>query len=187
MTRRSLLAVPPVLAATLMFAATPAAVTAATSPQTANINVSAGVVDQCVVSGGAGSGLPMALLDFGSRDALATGAAAAQSPSGGSGALQVVCNSTTVTATLALSAGAHGGGGTLRRMSGPGGPGAVLVDYALYRDSARTQFVDTAPFALPNLASGVPYVLVLHGHLPVPSQASAQGNYSDAVSITLSY
>lgn len=181
MTTRLLLAVLP---AALLLASMPGPVAAAAQPAIASVNVSAGMVDQCVVSGGAGSGLSSALLDFGNRDALASGPAAAQSPSSGNGALQVVCNSATVTPTLTLSAGAHSGGTALRRMSGPG---AVLVDYALYRDSGRTQFIGTAPFSLPSLASGVPYELVLYGRLPTPGQANAQGSYADAVSITLSY
>ena len=152
--------------------------------QTANVNVSAGVVSQCAVAGGAGSGMLAAVLDFGSRDALASGLAQSQSPSSGSGALQVVCNSNTVTPTLTLDTGANAGGGSLRRLSGPG---AVLVDYALYRDSARTQFIDASPFSLPSLTASVPYVLTLYGSVPVPSQASAEGSYADAVNVTLSY
>ena len=152
--------------------------------QTAHLNVSASVVAQCTVAGGAGSGLPAAVLDFGSRDVLASGTARGQSPSSGTGALQVVCNSDTVTPTLALDAGAHPGGGSLRRLSGPG---SVLVDYALYRDSARSQVVDTSAFALPRVTAGLPYVLVLYGSLPVPSQASVAGSYADVVNITLSY
>ncbi|HUD31799.1 MAG TPA: spore coat U domain-containing protein [Variovorax sp.] len=152
--------------------------------RTADVSVSAGVVAQCTVAGGAGSNMPAALLDFGSRDALASGMARAQSPSGGSGALQVLCNSATVTPTLTLGTGAHAGGGSLRRLSGPG---AVLVDYALYRDSARTQFIDASPFSLPGITAGVPYVLTLYGSLPVPGQASAEGSYADAVDVTVSY
>lgn len=173
---------PAALPAALLLAVLSGDLPAAT--QTANVNVSAGVVAQCTVAGGAGSGLPAALLDFGNRDALASGMARAQSASGGTGALQVVCNSSTVTPTLTLGTGAHAGGGSLRRLSGPG---AVLVDYALYRDSARTQFIAASPFPLPGITAGVPYVLVLYGSLPVPGQASVEGSYADAVDVTVSY
>ena len=179
MTSRSILAT---LTAAFLLATLSGSLPAAT--RTTDVNVSAGVVAQCTVAGGAGSGMPVALLDFGSRDALASGRARAQSPSGGGGALPVLCNSATVTPTLTLSTGANAGGGSLRRLSGPG---AVLVDYALYRDSARTQFIDASPFSLPGITAGVPYVLTLYGSLPVPAQASAEGNYADAVDVTVSY
>ncbi len=89
---------------------------------------------------------------------------------------------------VGLDAGVGGGSITLRKMKNGGGVGAPTIDYAMYRDSARTQVwgntvgTDT----LSGTGSGAAQTLTVYGRVG-PQTTPAPGTYTDSVTVTLTY
>lgn len=76
--------------------------------------------------------------------------------------------------------------GSTRRMAGPSGH---TIAYELYRDPARTARwgnsvgVDTVN----NTASGNPETLTIYGRVPAQAATPSAGDYSDTVTVTITY
>ena len=153
---------------------------------TQTLNVSAGIVAGCEVSGQAGAGLAAATLDFGTRDQLASQVPSAATPSSGAGALTVKCNAATSGVTVAVGLGQNASGNT-RRMAA----GSTYVDYELYRDAAWSQPVGSAAISLGAFSAGQATSPALYGRIPQPSQAIAQSGllttYTDQVALTITF
>ena len=85
---------------------------------------------------------------------------------------------------VGLDAGRHADGET-RRMSGPGG---ALIEYELYRDSARSQRWGNTPDVDvgTGTGTGVSQSLSVYGRVPA-QRVPAAGDYSDTIRITLTF
>lgn len=99
--------------------------------------------------------------------------------------LTVQCTNSTPY-TVGLSAGG-GAGATVavRRMTGPA---SATVNYALYRDAARTQVwgVTAGTDVVSGTGNGSAQNLTVYGRVP-PQTTPAAGVYSDVVAITVTY
>ena len=85
---------------------------------------------------------------------------------------------------VGLDAGRHADSET-RRMSGPGG---ALIEYELYRDSARSQRWGNTPDldVSTGTGTGSGQSLSVYGRVPA-QRVPAAGNYSDTINITLTF
>lgn len=161
------LPVPAVFCA-LVLAALPQATSAATS--TGSFNVSMTIQSSCLLASSSS-------VAFGTQGVLSANTDA-------TGTLDVQCTNSTPY-TVALDAGAGAGATTTtRKMTA----GTSTIDYALYRDSARTltwgntQGTDTVA----GTGTGATQTLTVYGR--VPSQSTpAGGSYSDTVNVTITY
>lgn len=164
------------LAAAALFAtAALAAVPAQAFTATGSFQVNATVVSACTVSG--------SLLNFGnSIDPLSAGV-----PLDATSALTVQCTNTTPY-SVSLNAGANAGGPanfSARSMRN----GSHSMGYQLYLDSGRSSVWgdgtgSSAPVA--GTGSGSNQTLTIYGRVPSLSGA-VPGNYTDTVTVTISY
>ncbi|MDO5624864.1 MAG: spore coat protein U domain-containing protein [Pseudomonadota bacterium] len=78
--------------------------------------------------------------------------------------------------------------GNVRRMAGPGGD---FISYELYRDSARTQrwgnAVGVDTLSTGTIGSGAATSHTLWGRVPPQAVSPTPGNYSDTVTVTVTY
>jgi len=141
--------------------------------QTANLNVTASVSAVCTIS--------TVTVAFGAYDPVVTNAAADLN---GTGTLTVACTKG-ASATIDLGVGNNLSGGS-RRM----GSGADFLNYALYKDAARTQVWGTAMTGgstlTYNSASKASTNLTVYGKVP-QAQDVTVGSYSDVVVATINY
>ena len=151
------------LIATPMFAAS----------ATANLNVSASVSAVCTIS--------TAAVAFGAYDPVVTNAAAALN---GTGTVTVACTKGAA-ATIDLGNGSNLSGGSRRMTSG-----SDFLNYALYKDAARTQVWGTGMAGgstlAYNAASKASTNLTVYGTVPA-NQDVTVGSYSDTVVATINY
>ncbi|AEG58263.1 spore coat U domain-containing protein [Sinorhizobium meliloti] len=90
------------------------------------------------------------------------------------------------TYNVGLSAGAGAGATTsIRKMTGPA---AATINYALYRDTARTQLwgVTIGTDTVAGTGNGDVQNLTVYGRVP-PQVTPAAGVYTDTVAITVTY
>jgi len=141
--------------------------------QTANLNVTASVSAVCTIS--------TVTVAFGAYDPVVTNAAADLN---GTGTLTVACTKG-ASATIDLGVGNNLSGGS-RRM----GSGTDFLNYALYKDAARTQVWGTAMAGgttlTYNSASKASTNLTVYGKVP-QNQDVTVGSYSDVVVATINY
>jgi spore coat protein U-like protein len=156
-------------ASAIALAAIPVAAAAQTAQTT--MDVSATVVEACVVTA--------TNLAFGTYDPTAS------SPADAASAITVTCTPGTVY-SVGLNAGATAGATvTSRQMAS----GSDRLGYGLYQDAARSvnwgnmPGTDTPAAAT---ASLTPSVLTVYGRVPA-QQALPVGSYTDTVTITVSY
>jgi spore coat protein U-like protein len=97
-------------------------------------------------------------------------------------ALQVQCTNTTAW-KIGLDNGQHANG-TTRRMQGPGG----YVSYELYQDAGRTTRWGNSPGAdtVNGSGTGNAQNLTVYGRVP-PQTTPSAGNYSDIITVTVTY
>lgn len=140
---------------------------------TANLNVSASVSAVCTIS--------TAAVAFGAYDPVVTNAAAALN---GTGTLTVACTKG-ASATIDLGNGGNLSGGSRRMTSG-----SDFLNYALYKDAARTQVWGTGMAGgttlTYNSASKVSTNLTVYGTVPAAQDVTV-GAYSDVVVATINY
>lgn len=152
----------------LLLAALPQTASAATS--TGSFNVSMTIQSACTL-------VSSSAIAFGTHGMLSTNTDA-------TGTLDVQCT-TNSPYTVALDAGLGTGATTTTRKLTAGG---ATINYALYRDAARTltwgnnQGTDTVA----GTGSGASQSFTVYGR--VPSQATpAAGSYSDTINVTITY
>lgn len=100
------------------------------------------------------------------------------------GSLMVHCTNTTPY-TVALDAGGGSGATTaVRRMTAS----SVTLNYALYRDSARSQIWGntTGTDTIAGTGNGNDQTLTVYGRVPVQTTPAA-GTYTDTVNVTITY
>ena len=140
---------------------------------TANLNVSASVAAVCTIN--------TAPVAFGAYDPVVANAAANLN---GSGTVTVACTKG-ASATIDLGNGGNLSGGS-RRM----GSGSDFLNYALYKDAARTQVWGTGlaggATVTYNSASKVATAITVYGTVP-QNQDVTVGAYSDVVLATINY
>ena len=140
---------------------------------TANLNVSASVAAVCTISTG-----PVA---FGAYDPVIANAAADLN---GTGTVTVACTKGTA-ATVDLGNGGNFSAGS-RRMSS----GSDFLNYALYKDAARTQVWGSGLAGgttyTYNAASKAATAVTVYGRVPQAQDVTA-GSYSDVVLATINY
>ena len=140
---------------------------------TANLNVSASVSAVCTIS--------TAPVAFGAYDPVVTNAAAALN---GTGTLTVACTKGAA-ATIDLGVGGNLSAGSRRMTSG-----SDFLNYALYKDAARTQVwgtgMATGTTLTYNSASKASTNLTVYGTVP-GAQDVTVGSYSDVVVATINY
>ncbi|HEY6844338.1 MAG TPA: spore coat U domain-containing protein [Thermoanaerobaculia bacterium] len=140
---------------------------------TANLNVSASVSAVCTIS--------TAAVAFGAYDPVVTNAAAALN---GTGTVTVACTKG-ASATIDLGNGGNLLAGSRRMTSGPD-----FLNYALYKDAARTQVWGTGlaggATLTYNSASKAATNLTVYGTVP-GGQDVTVGSYSDVVVATINY
>lgn len=162
--------IPKVLAALVIGCAiVPSAASAQTAQTT--MDVSATVVNACVVSA--------TNLAFGNYDPTAA------APADASSAITVTCTPGT-SFTVGLNAGTTSGATVSSRMMASGGN---RLDYVLYSDAARTTNWGNTPGSdTPAAATAVssPSILTVYGRVAA-QQSVAAGSYTDTVTITVSY
>lgn len=129
--------------------------------------VTASVSNSCAV------GVSATDLNFGSVSSLAA-------PVDGTSTITLTCPPNT-SWTLGLSYGVNASG-TQRRMAGPSG---AYVTYGLYRDLGRTQVWDNSSNMVTG-SGGNPSSVTVYGRVP-PQPGAGPGNYSDTVTVTLTY
>ncbi|QPF75051.1 spore coat protein U domain-containing protein [Roseateles sp. DAIF2] len=147
---------------------------AASAAQATSFQVGATILVSCTVSG-------TALSFGGSVDPLL-----ASGPVDASAALAVVCTNTTPY-TLALNAGVNAGGGanfgarTLKHSNG-----SAALPYQLYLDAGRSKVWGDGANAYSGTGTGNAQSVTIYGRLPSLAGA-VPGNYSDTVTVTVSY
>lgn len=135
------------------------------------MEVSATVVEACAVTA--------TNLAFGNYDPTAP------SPADTTSSITVNCTPGT-SFTVGLNAGTTSGATVTNRQMASG---SQRLDYALYQDVARSVNWGNTPGTdtpAPVTATISPSVLTVHGRVPA-QQAVASGNYTDTVTITVSY
>jgi spore coat protein U-like protein len=105
----------------------------------------------------------------------------------GTGTLVVTCTNTTPY-QIGINTGLHGSGSAYNwNMAGPGG---VLANYSLYRDSAHTQLwggtIGTGGDSINGNGSGAAQTITFYGAVPA-GQAVSPGAYTDTVNVILYY
>ena len=146
----------------------PATATAATA--TGSFAVSLTIQASCTLASSSG-------IAFGTQGVLSSNVDA-------TGTLGVQCTSTTPY-TVALDAGSGTGATTTtRKMTA----GAATVNYALYRDSARTLIWGNTQGTntVAGTGSGATQTLTVYGRVPAQT-TPAIGSYSDTVNVTITY
>lgn len=139
--------------------------------ETGTMGVSATVVRTCTVTS-----TPLA---FGTLNNAANNDA--------SSTVTVTCTagSSTDTPRVTFSSGAHAGTGGQRQMRG-GDSGNAFLPYGLFSDVGRANsLLSTTPVDLSTSNNGVAYNVDVYGR--VPAGTYEKGNFSDSVTITLTY
>ncbi|HKB80479.1 MAG TPA: spore coat U domain-containing protein [Thermoanaerobaculia bacterium] len=140
---------------------------------TANLNVSASVAAVCTIT--------TAPVAFGAYDPVSANASTDLTATG---SVTVACTKG-ASATVDLGVGGNLSAGT-RRMSS----GSDFLNYALYKDGARTQVWGSAltggTTLTYNAASKAPTALTVYGTVP-QAQDVTVGSYSDVVVATINY
>jgi len=152
-----------------------------TPQKSGTLEVKLRVDSSCEWSPGTGGENSNLLLDFGSTTLLTTDVDG-QTAAAGNDALTITC-SPGADYALAFDAGENGGGEISQRaMSGPAGE---TIAYQLYSNASRTDVLST--ISGEGTGSAVP--IPIYGRVPGRPNGTAPtpGNYTDMVTITLSF
>ena len=152
------------VAAVIMASSAPTFAATATS----SLTISASVLSACTVLGSA--------IAFGNYSSAAVNQ---------TGGITVLCTYGT-TYNVGLDAGAGTGATTsVRKMTGSGGG---TLNYALYRDTGRTQNWGSTigTDTMTGTGTGLTQTLTVYGQIPA-SQTPLAGTYTDTVTVTLTY
>lgn len=156
------------------------AVPAFAATTTGSLTVKATVQESCYLDSGAGAQSGNALIDFGTISNLESNVDADTASAGGA-ALSIICTNGT---TYDVSAGPGTNvDGSQRRMAGAG----EFLPYDLYLDSNHaTAIVDGTPFAI-GTGTGLSQDIDIYGRIPANTTLPAAGNYTDTVTLTVTY
>ena len=151
---------------------------------TGTLSVIATINQSCIVGvGTGGTGVASSFINFGVYDPTSAAATSATSTAPG---ITVTC-SPGINYHVALDQGANGSSVTARQMKLTTGAG--LLNYALFRDAARTQNWGQTAGTDTNddTASGLPKFYNVYGQIAPGQSTAPAGIYSDTVGITVSY
>ena len=137
--------------------------------ETANLNVSAVVLDSCTLT--AATALAFASIDTSSASNEVT-----------PGSVVVLCTGNRTGASVTLGGGENISGGT-RRMASTGG---AFLPYSVYADASRSSAIASGGTLFSgNITALVPQAIAVHGQVPAGSYSA--GLYSDTILVTLTH
>ena len=137
--------------------------------ETANLNVSAVVLDSCTVT--AATALSFATIDSSSASNEIT-----------PGSIVVLCTGNRTGATVTLGAGENLAGGT-RRMESTGGD---MLPYSVFSDAGHSSEVASGGTIFSgNITAVVPQPILVYGQIPAGDYNA--GLYSDTILVTLTH
>lgn len=147
---------------------------------TGTLTVKATVAKGCSVNTDASGTVADAVLDFGTITSLTANVDGDTTTSGTS--IKVLCNNGT-DYTVAFGAGINGQGGVRRMASGS----SEFIPYNLYLmpDRAAPLAVDDTTASI--TGNGTPQTLNVYGRIPAGSVLPTAGNYTDVVTLTVTY
>ena len=177
----------------LVFAAATALASLASTPAFAQrsatvlIDIQLTIANGCIINSNSN---PTALLDFGTQQQGSTaGPFDAQTAAG---AISVLCNATSTTASFGIGPGQNDAG-LGRVLTSPSAPGAV-IPYQLFSASSRSpasEYLNTGNTFLVNggvITTGVPFEITVFGRIPsIGGGRNVAGLYTDQVTGTLTF
>ncbi|MBS7320829.1 MAG: spore coat protein U domain-containing protein [Myroides sp.] len=147
---------------------------------TGTLTVKATVAKGCSVNTDASGTVANAVLDFGTITSLTANVDGDTTTTSGT-SIKVLCNNGTAY-TVAFGAGSNSQGG-VRRMAGGS---SEFIPYDLYLATTRTAALavdGTTAFT----GNGTPQTLDVYGRIPAGSVLPTAGNYTDVVTLTVTY
>lgn len=148
---------------------------------TGTLTVKATVAKGCSVNTDASGTVANAVLDFGTITSLTANVDGDTTTTSGT-SIKVLCNNGT-DYTVAFGAGNNGLGG-VRRMAGGS---SEFIPYNLYLASTRTAALAVDVPIASITGNGTPQTLDVYGRIPAGSVLPTAGNYTDAVTLTVTY
>ncbi|GAA6187912.1 spore coat U domain-containing protein [Litorivita sp. NS0012-18] len=146
-----------------------AATVAGAAEETANLSVSALVLDSCTLT--AATALSFATIDSANASNEVT-----------PGSIVVLCTGNRTGASVALSGGDNFSGGTRKMVSTSGD----LLPYSIYSDAGRSSAIASGGAVFSgNLSAVVPQVIPVYGQIPAGSYSA--GLYTDTILVTLTH
>lgn len=147
---------------------------------TGTLTVKATVAKGCSVNTDASGTVADAVLDFGTITSLTANVDGDTTTSGTS--IKVLCNNGTAY-TVAFGAGNNVLSG-VRRMAGGS---SEFIPYNLYLTSNRATALTVNGTTASIIGDGTPQTLDVYGRIPAGSVLPTAGNYTDAVTLTVTY
>lgn len=148
---------------------------------TGTLTVKATVAKGCSVNTDASGTVADAVLDFGTITSLTANVDGDTTTSSGT-SIKVLCNKGT-DYTVAFGAGNNAVGG-VRRMAGGS---SEFIPYNLYLMSNRATALAVDGTTASIIGDGTPQTLDVYGRIPAGSVLPTAGNYTDAVTLTVTY
>ena len=148
---------------------------------TGTLTVKATVAKGCSVNTDASGTAANAVLDFGTITSLTANVDGDTAASSGT-SIKVLCNKGT-DYTVAFGAGNNAVGG-VRRMAGGS---SEFIPYNLYLTSTRATALAVDGTTASIIGNGTPQTLDVYGRIPAGSVLPTAGNYTDAVTLTVTY
>ena len=148
---------------------------------TGTLTVKATVAKGCSVNTDASGTVADAVLDFGTITSLTANVDGDTTSSSGT-SIKVLCNKGT-DYTVAFGAGNNAVGG-VRRMAGGS---SEFIPYNLYLMSNRATELAVDGTTAAITGNGTPQTLNVYGRIPAGSVLPTAGNYTDAVTLTVTY
>lgn len=148
---------------------------------TGTLTVKATVAKGCSVNTDASGTAANAVLDFGTITSLTANVDGDTAASSGT-SIKVLCNNGTAY-TVAFGAGNNGLSG-VRRMAGGS---SEFIPYNLYLTSTRATALAVDGTTASIIGNGTPQTLNVYGRIPAGSVLPTAGNYTDAVTLTVTY
>lgn len=145
------------------------------------LTVKATVVKGCSVNTDPSGTVANAVLDFGTITSLTANVDGDTTTTSGT-SIKVLCNNGT-DYTVAFGAGNNGQGG-VRRMAGGS---SEFIPYNLYLASTRAAALAVDGTTASITGNGTPQTLDVYGRIPAGSVLPTAGNYTDTVTLTVTY
>ena len=153
------------------------------------LNVKLNVTTGCDINGGSGIGVgtgQAAELDFGTQAAGAAAGTAATTANSGATALVVTCSGTQ-TPTLSFDGGVNASGGSRNLKSANAGAAVSLIPYTLGSAAGGAQYSPNTAVAQTAFTAGQAKTVTVYGTIPAAIPAGAEGQYSDTVTVALTW
>lgn len=148
---------------------------------TGSLSVTATLAASCTINTSTTGTVTNAVLNFGTVTSMASDIDTGTSSAGGN-KITVLCSNGTAW-TIAMNAG-NNVSGSQRRMAGGI---SEYIPYNLYSDSSRSTAININTSALSGTGTGTLQSFDIYGRIPAGSTLVSPGNYTDTVTMTLTY